>query len=295
MQPDVAVVILTYNEEANIRQALESVCGWASQVFVFDSNSTDRTLAIAKEFPCEVMQHPFENYGKQRNAALDRLPIKTQWVFFLDADEWAPLELKAEISQILLGAPEHDAYFVKYRLIWMGRWVRHGYYPTWILRLFRHGKGRCEARGINEHLVVPGTKGYLKHDLMHEDKRGLGRWVEKHNQYAAREAAELFALRTSPNGTRLEGRLFGTQAERKRWIWSNVWTRLPPLVRPFAYFGYRYVGKGGFLDGKEALVFHVMQGLWYIMLIDAKYLELCQKEAEKKEARVPTIAREETA
>src|SRR5262245_47450439 len=99
--PDLAVIILTYNEEENIAQALRSVCGWAKQVFVFDSHSTDRTLEIAKTFDCSIAQHPFEDYGRQRNAALDTLPITAEWVFFLDADEWVPPELQNEITQIL--------------------------------------------------------------------------------------------------------------------------------------------------------------------------------------------------
>lgn len=89
-RPDLAVVILTYNEEDNIAQALGSVCGWARQVFVLDSWSSDRTLEIANQFDCIVQQNKFEDYGRQRNHALDALPITTEWIFFLDADENAP-------------------------------------------------------------------------------------------------------------------------------------------------------------------------------------------------------------
>src|ERR1044072_2635981 len=92
VRPDLAVIILTYNEEDNIAQALRSVCGWAKQVFVFDSFSTDRTLEIARSFACTVAQHRFEDFVRQRNSALDELPITAEWVFFLDADEWVPPE-----------------------------------------------------------------------------------------------------------------------------------------------------------------------------------------------------------
>src|SRR5215218_9615850 len=94
LAPDLAVIILTYNEEENIAQALRSVCGWARQVFVFDSYSSDRTLEIARTFDCRVAQHRFEDYGRQRNSALDELPIEAEWVLFLDADEWVPAELQ---------------------------------------------------------------------------------------------------------------------------------------------------------------------------------------------------------
>jgi hypothetical protein len=106
---------------------------------------------------------------------------------------------------------------------------------------------------------------------MHEDHNGLGRWIEKHNAYAAREAEEL--LDGAP-GTRIPGNPFGTQTERTRWLRERVWNRLPPVARPFAYFGYRYVVRGGALDGKAGFTYHFLHGLWFPMLIDLKYLEL---------------------
>ena len=269
-RPDLAVVILTYNEEDNIGQALRSVCGWAREVFVLDSFSSDRTLAIAKEFDCIVAQNKFEDYGRQRNHALDALPITAEWIFFLDADEWMPPELRREIGDLLASSPRENGFLVKYRMIWMGRWIRRGYYPTWLLRLFRRGKARCERRSVNEHLILDGEAGRLENDLMHEDRKSLSRWIQKHDAYAEREAAELFK---EPEGY-IDASLLGTQAERKRWVRYKVWNRLPPLVRPVAYFSYRYFLRGGFLDGREAFVFHALQAFWFPLLIDAKYLEM---------------------
>lgn len=270
-RPDVAVIILTKDEEANIAQALRSVCGWASQVFVFDSFSTDRTLDIAANFDCQVAQHPFENYGRQRNAALAKLPIQSEWVLFLDADEWLPPSLKTEISSILITGPAENGFYLKFRFIWMGRWIRRGYYPTWILRLFRRSKGRCEDRTVNEHLVVDGMCGKLQHEFIHEDRKSLSRWIAKHNAYATREAEELFRSRVD---VQITAQFLGGQAERKRWLRLRVWNRLPAVVRPFGYFFYRYVVLGGFLDGKEALIFHLLQAFWFPLLIDAKLLEM---------------------
>lgn len=274
-RPDVAVIILTYNEEDNIAQALGSVCGWARQVFVFDSFSADRTLEIARSFDCQIAQQVFEDYGRQRNHALDDLPIEAEWVLFLDADEWIPVELQREIEDVLARRPEENGFYMKRRFMWMGRWIRRGYYPTWILRLFRHGKARCEDRSVNEHLLVEGRTGYLKSDFMHEDRKDIGRWIANHNAYATREAAEL--LKDAASG-HIDATLWGTQAERKRWIRYKVWNRLPPLVRPFLYFSYRYFVRAGVLDGKEALVFHVLQALWFPLLIDAKYIEMKKRE-----------------
>jgi glycosyltransferase involved in cell wall biosynthesis len=268
-----AVVILTYNEEANLPQPLASVTGWADEVFVFDSFSTDRTVEMARAQGAQVVQHPFENYAAQRNAALDKLPITSEWILFLDADEWLPQALKEEIRALIARHPSENGFYIKRRLIWMGRWIRRGYYPTWILRLFRRGKGRCEERGVNEHLLVEPPLGYLRHDFMHEDRKDLTHWVTKHVQYARREAEELWKREHGVAQTEINANLFGTQAERKRWLRRHVWERLPPFVRPWFYFLYRYLIRGGFRDGRAGFVFHFMHALWFPMLIDAFYLE----------------------
>ena len=278
-----AVVILTYNEEANISQALSSVVGWADEVFVLDSMSTDGTLATAKQYECHVSQHPFEDYGKQRNYALDSLPIRSEWVFFLDADESLSPPLKNEIASLIATIPAENGFLVRFRFMWMGRWIRRGYYGCWILRLLRHGKGRCEDRTINEHLIVEGTTGHLSNDLVHHDRRGIGRWITKHNAYATQEAQELIRAGSDPGMRLLDARLFGSQRERKRWIRQRIWNRLPPLVRPFVYFTYRYLILGGFLDGKAGLVYQFLQALWFPLLIDVKYLEMRREQTLQRE------------
>jgi glycosyltransferase involved in cell wall biosynthesis len=273
MLTDLTVIILTFNEEENLPQALPSVVGWAKEVFVLDSGSSDRTADIVRGFDCQLFEHKFEGYSQQRNYAIDHLPSGAQWVLFLDADEWVPEDLKREISALIAGAPPENGFYLKRRVIWMGRWIRHGgYYPTWILRLFRRGTGRCEDRAVNEHIVVQGKLGYLKSDLMHENRKGVSDWIAKHNRYATLEAAELF--RREGTRRRVTGRFFGTQVERKRWIRETIWNRLPPLVRPIIYFLHRYFIRLGFLDGTMGLCYHFMQGLWFETLIDLKYLEM---------------------
>ena len=155
----ITVIILTYNEEKNIAQALDSVVGWADDIFILDSFSSDKTLDIASKYKCNIAQNNFKNYADQRNYALDQIPIETSWVFFLDADEWLPDKLKEEISELIKSNREENGYYVKWRLMWMGGWIKRGYYPTWILRLFRYGKAYCEERAVNEHLIVDGKIG----------------------------------------------------------------------------------------------------------------------------------------
>lgn len=280
---DVAVVILTLNEEANLPEALASVRGWARETFVLDSLSTDRTVEIAREAGCAVVEHPFVDHAKQRNFAIDHLPYTASWILFLDADERLTDELKLEISTVLASSPAESGYYIKRRLYWMGRWIRRGYYPTWILRLFRRGAGRCEDRPVNEHLIVEGKVGYLRSDFIHDDRKGLGDWIVKHNRYASLEAAELIRHEDRADQAEIPSKFFGTQAERKRWIRHRIWNRLPVLVRPFLYFTYRLIIRGGFLDGSRAIAYHFLQGLWFPLLIDLKYLEL-------KDRRSPEIS-----
>lgn len=271
MTADLTVIILTYNEEENIAHALQSVCGWARQVIVLDSFSADRTLAIAHGFDAACATHRFEGFVQQRNYALDSLPLEAEWVLFLDADEWITDELKAEISARLSSTPAENGFYLKRRFFWMGRWIRRGYYPTWILRLMRRGTGRWEARSVNEHLIVEGAVGHLGHDIVHQDRKSLGDWTDKHNRYAALEANELLA--GSDGRLQVSPRLLGSQAERKRWLRRNIWDHLPLLVRPAIYFIYRYVLRAGFLDGRAGFSYHFLHALWYPMLIDLKYLE----------------------
>jgi hypothetical protein len=159
-------------------------------------------------------------------------------------------------------------------MMWMGSWIRRGYYPTWVLRLFRRGKGRCEERAINEHLIVEEPVGRLKFDFIHEDRKGIADWIDKHNRYAAREALELLKRDQKLGQEEIRARFWGAQPERRRWLRYRVWNRLPPLVRPLLFFAYRYVVSGAFLEGRASFVYHFMHAMWYRMLIDAKYLEL---------------------
>ena len=155
---DVAVIVLTYNEETNIAQALDSLAGWAREIFILDSFSTDRTLDIARAYGCHVIQHKFDNYARQRNYALDALPIHSEWVLFLDADEWLPDALKQEITTTLAGGPSADGFYLNRRLIWMGRWIRRGYYPSWILRLLPERRAACGTKSRAASRRTPGPR-----------------------------------------------------------------------------------------------------------------------------------------
>lgn len=268
-----AVVILTRNEEANIPYALASVVGWAAEVYVVDSDSTDRTAELARAAGAAVVTHPFAGYAAQRTWALRTLPLQAEWVLFLDADEAPTPALRDELARVLAVHPAQVAgYYVKRRFVFLGRWLRHGgYYPVWLLRVVRHRVARCEERGVDEHLLVDGPTARLRDDLVHEDRRPLSRWVERHLRYAELAAADLLV---PPHEAGVVPRWWSRhQSERARWWHERVYRRLPLGVRAIAYFLYRYVLRGGFLDGREGFIYHVLQGLWYRALIDAQILE----------------------
>jgi glycosyltransferase involved in cell wall biosynthesis len=286
-QPPLDVLILTRNEEDNLSHALASVAGLAAAVWVVDSHSTDRTASIADAAGARVVTHDFTGYPAQRNWALRNLPFTGDWVLVLDADETVSPELAAELPAALAAAPPDLAgFYLKRRFIFLGRWLRHGgYYPVWLLRVMRHRTARCEERAVDEHFVVEGRTARLRHDLLHEDRRPLSRWVERHDQYATL-AAETLA-RAGERGA-VAGRWTGTQAERKRWWYDRVYRRAPVGLRAVAYFLYRYLLRGGFLDGREGFLYHLMQGLWYRALIDAKLLEL-RRRAPRGHAGAPAV------
>jgi len=281
----ISVIILTYNEEKNIEACLKSLDGWAEDIFVVDSYSNDHTLEISRIFTDKIFQHPFENQAKQLNWALENLPINTEWVMRIDADEKVMPALRDELVD-KLHTLENDitGLYVKRRVYFMGRWIKHGgYYPTWLLRIWRKNKAYCEERWMDEHMkVVEGKVSFLESDIIDENRKDLHWWIGKHNSYATREAIDIFNLKYGfLDYDTIPSKLLGTQEQRKRWIKEKIYANMPLFVRPFLYFVYRYIIKLGFLDGREGLIWHVLQGFWYRFLVDAKIYEI-QKRARSE-------------
>ncbi len=269
----ISIIILTFNEEINLPRCLESIYKWVDEIIVVDSLSSDGTLKVAEEFGAKTYRHPFKNQADQFNWALDNVKVKNDWIMRLDADEYLLPELWEEIAEMLPKTPQDvNGYYMKRRVIFMGRWIKHGgYYPTWFLRLFRKGKGRYEDREMDEHLIVEGKTAKLEHDFVDHNLKGLNEWITRHNNYSACEARAYlkFLNLASSQDTKLGG-----QAGQKRQIKNKLYYQLPPFLRALLYWKYRYFLRLGFLDGKEGLVFHFLQGFWYRFLVDAKILEM---------------------
>jgi glycosyltransferase involved in cell wall biosynthesis len=276
---NLTVVVLTCNEEKNISQSLSNVFNWARYIYILDSGSSDKTCDIAKNYGAKVFFRKFDTFAKQRTYAMRELPIETEWMLFLDADEFLLDELKKEISNAISNESSYDGFYLKRRFYFMGKWIKYGgYYPIWILRLFKHRLASCD-RDMNEHIIVKGKVGRLKNDFVDNNKKGISDWIEKHNKYASFEASELMKYIDNPKAKDKLANLFGTQVERKRWVREKIWNRLlPPLIRPFLYFLYRYFLRLGFLDGKAGFVYHILHGLFYRLLIDVKFLEMKHKK-----------------
>jgi glycosyltransferase involved in cell wall biosynthesis len=286
-QPVLSVVILTHDEEQNLPACLASIRTLDAEIFVVDSGSTDRTLAIACEAGCQVVEHPFENYARQRNWAFDHLPIATPWTLCLDADERLTPELAAEIAAVV-GRPElrHDGYMLRKRTIFMGRWLRHGgQYPAWHLRLFRTGHGRCEDRLYDQHFVVRGSVGRLANDYIDVITSDLGTFVARHNRWAALEAEEILGgvRGVAAEGSAVKPVLTGTAIERRRFLRTRVYQRFPLFLRAFLFWFYGYVLRLGFLDGMEGLIFHTLQRFWFRFLVDAKIWGLQRAGFEQRQ------------
>lgn len=280
----ICLVVLTFNSEESLRLVVESCLPLGARVVVVDSGSTDGTLAIAASLGAEVLQHPFENYARQRNWAQEAIGATEGWYLHLDADEVLSPELCRSLLAVLESpAPEFDGYLMKRVPFFMGRKIRHGVIgSTFHLRLYRVGKGRCEDRLYDQHYVLDSPAGRVAGDLLDLQITTVEKWTAAHNRWSTAEAEEAWTRNMSPEaqeetGT-LSASLRGDMRMRKRWLKNKVWYRMPLLLRPFLFFFYSYVLRLGFLDGRVGLAYHVLQAFWFRFLVDAKLLE--RREAE---------------
>lgn len=272
----VSALILTRNEEHNLPGCLDSV-RWCDDVVVFDSNSTDNTIDIARSAGARVHQRAFDNYAAQRNAALEQVRFRHPWVMSVDADERIPPDLQAEVLHAAATAPPSvAAYRVRFRNYLLGRWIKHAsLYPTWVIRLFRPDRIRYEPRQTNAHPVVDGEVRPLRQHFDHlAFNKGLSAWFDRHNQYSSMEAVELL----KSCGQRLDAAgLVCSEPIRRRRAWKQLAYRLP--ARPLLVFTYLLLARGGLLDGGPGLTYCTLRGI-YEYMIDVKVRELRRREHE---------------
>ena len=267
-----SVIVPIRNEAPNLAHCLASV-GWADEIFVVDSESTDGSQRIAEEFGARVVQFEFNGtWPKKKNWALENLPFRNPWVFILDADEVLPAEAEAEFRTAIADAGARTGYWINRRFMFMGRWLRHAYYPNWNLRLFRHSLGRYEkltdvatASGdneVHEHVVVQGPTGRLRCEMDHYAFPSVEVFVEKHNRYSNWEARVAMAQERAPS--ELQSARVAQRRRLKRFS-----QRLP--FRPLLRFLYVYIWQRGFLDGREGYYFARLHGFYEFLSVAKTY------------------------
>ena len=274
----VSILVLTLNEELNLPACLESV-KWCDDVVVLDSLSTDQTTALATAFGARVIQRKFDNWSSHQNWALEQIPFKHEWVFYLDADERMTNELRQEITMVASNPKEAAvAYYCGRKNFFMGRWIKHAMPPGMIMRFFQPQKVRFE-RLVNPTPVINGKHGYLANHFLHFNfSKGLSEWFQKHNKYSDFEALE--GIKLLQGVVRKEGSLFTGDAALRRQALKNLSFHLP--CRSLLKFIYLYFIRRGFLDGHPGFTYCVLQSIYEYMI------SLKMKELKRKEQGLPT-------
>lgn len=266
------VVILTYNEEIHIARAINNVLYWADKIIVLDSHSQDNTVEIATNLGAEVIFRKFDDYKKQRQFAIEYCKNITEWMLFLDADEYLLDDTKIAIKSAIEENNDIVGYYMSFRFIFMGRWIKHGgYYPCYLLRLFKPKTAIIDEE-INEHVTVNGRVEKLMHDFVDHRLKNIASWIDKHNKYSDFEAMYLYQVKKTKRKSNELSLL--VHADRRKWLRENIWNHLPLLIKPFLYFIYRYFIRLGFLDGKAGFIYYFLHSIWYYFVVDVKYIEI---------------------
>lgn len=270
---DVTILILTKNEEINLRDCLKSVKGFAKRCVIVDSYSNDRTKEIALEYGADFYEHKFENYARQFNWGLDNTNITTKWTFRLDADERLTPALCEELSSLMT---EHDTDDVNgitmcAWLYFMGKKLAHNKKAKHKLMLFKTGIGRIEDRKMDEHTILSSGTSIMAHErFLHYDFKNMTFWINKLNWYATREMQDYFEFKNGKKAS-IEGNDNGINSTRYKKF--GIYYKMPIFLRAILLFFLTFFKEMRFLDGKEGFIYTFMYSCWYRLLVDAKIYE----------------------
>jgi len=282
-QSGISVLILTKNEAQDLPGCLESVA-WSDDIHIYDSGSTDGTVAIAREFGASVTVRTYEDnkvaFGgdeaAHRNWGLRNIPFRYPWIFILDADERVTPGLAEAIRAAVRDSNGHVAFEVQRRDFFWGTWLRHVQASPFYLRLIRPEKMRYE-RLINPTSVVEGSIGRLPGYLDHFPfSKGIGHWVDRHNGYSRFEARQIVENRMKVAKFSLFDAFFAKDFHVRRFNQKELFYRVP--FRPVAKFFLLYVVKRGFLDGRAGLTYATMQAIYeFFIVLKVREIELGKK------------------
>ena len=287
MNKDFSFIILTYNEEMHLPRLFESIKDLNATTYILDSVSTDATIEIAEKYGAVVKTHPFENHPKQWDFALKNFEIQTPWIIGLDADQIVTPELYLMLKEFetenYIGV--NGIYFNR-KNYFQGSWIRYGgYYPIYLLKMFRTGIGFSDLNENMDHrFIVPGKtviwkKGHLLEENLKEND--IHFWFKKHERYSDLIAQEEVERMQNLRSQSLKPNLLGNPDEKKAWL-KRLWWKLPLGIRPYLYYGTRMFLQFGLLDNKTARHFHYLQGLWFRKLVDKKINLLLKKRIQNK-------------
>lgn len=273
---DITAIIITKNEEKNMEKCLKSVAGLVSRCVVVDSGSTDRTVEIARANGADTYFHEFEYYARQWNWGLKNCDITTKWVIRLDADERFPEELCREIEEEMRNhdADDVNGFWLYADYYFLGRKLEHGGHRKKKMMVFKTQFGYIEDRRRDAHtLLTQGRSIELKHQFEHYDFKDLDTFIRRYNWYATREAQDYV---DHINGKR-DPALSDARTQKLRNRKYNMYYKARPFRRAFLNFIRMYFFRGGFRDGKEGLIYHVLSSFWYRFVVDAKIYEYTVK------------------
>ncbi len=274
-----SVIILTYNEAANIRVCLESIKDLTREIFIVDSFSCDVTLEIAREYTKKIFQNTWTNYAGQRQWALANLPFTNDWILFLDADERLTESLKTEIGQVIsqeVKNPAFGGFYISRKFFFLGKLLSRGGFQGGLkeLRLCNRHHLTIKERAGHEVYVSGKKVGFLRESMIHEDKKPLSSWIERHNFYSTCNAKYLWSLKQGRASKVVDRKIYDRRLYWKEKFRGSIWNKLPFGFRPTFYFIYNYFFRLGFLDGIPGFVYIFLHDFWFNLLVDAKYLEL---------------------
>jgi exosortase/archaeosortase family protein len=284
MNANFSFIILTLNEEIHLERLLNSISGLKAEIFVLDSGSEDSTLIICKEQNIKVKFNKFSNHPKQWDFALRNFNIITPWTIGLDADQVVSPELYKKLKNFKSDSYEHlDGIYFNRKNYFQNQWIKHGgYFPMYMLKMFRTSVGYSELSGNLDHrFMVPGktvtwTTGYLKEENLKENS--IGFWISKHNRYSDLLADEEMDKISSSTKGLWNKDVLKSPNQRKMWK-KHIWQQLPLFIRPWLFIFYRLILRRGLMDGRKGILFHFLQSFWFRLIVD---LKIAERRQEKK-------------
>jgi glycosyltransferase involved in cell wall biosynthesis len=261
----ISVLILTKNEQHDIPTCLATL-GWCDDIHIFDSYSEDLTIEIAIKYGAKVKQRKFDGYASQRNAALDSLDFKYNWVLILDADERIPQALVSLIQHKVQCVSNTVNGFRLQRRDFLGEtWLKHAQISPYFIRLIRKGKARYH-REINEVIEVEGIvediNGFFDH---YPFSKGINHWLQKHNQYSSMEALRWIEEHKGDFQFSLQKALFSKDFSIKRYHQKGLFYKLPG--RPIIKWFYMVLVRRAFLDGRAGLTYASLQSIYEYFIV----------------------------